>query len=147
MQKLFMTLLIILFIQIGPSVQADEDVKVTTVLKGGTTIAGQKIEYPNTDKAEMVSVIIEIQPGRESGRHMHPVPTYVHVLQGTLTVEFEDGSRQTFEAGKGLLEVVNKWHNGKNLGDVPLKVLVVFAGEEGKPNLIQPEKHKTSAQR
>ena len=36
-------------------------------------------------------VLIEIQPGKESGRHMHPVPTYVHVLEGTLTVEFEDG--------------------------------------------------------
>jgi hypothetical protein len=24
---------------------------------------------------------------------MHPVPTYVHILEGTLTVEFENGSR------------------------------------------------------
>ena len=93
----------------------------------------------------MASVLIDIQPGKESGRHMHPVPTYVHVLEGTLTVEFEDGSRQTFQAGSGFLEVVNAWHNGKNLGDVPLKFLVVFAGEEGKPNLIRPEKHQTSA--
>ena len=145
MRKLFMTLLITLFIQIGPSVRADQDVKVTPVMKGDTTIGGQRIEYPKTEKAEMASVIIEIQPGRESGRHMHPVPTYVHVLEGTLTVEFEDGSRQQFEAGKGFLEVVNTWHNGKNLGEVPLKFLVVFAGEQGKPNLIRPEKHKTSA--
>jgi quercetin dioxygenase-like cupin family protein len=35
----------------------------------------------------MTSVLIEMQPGKESGRHMHPVPTYVHVLEGTLTVE------------------------------------------------------------
>jgi quercetin dioxygenase-like cupin family protein len=145
MSKLFMTLLIILFIQIGPSVRADQDVKVTPVMKGDTTIGGQRIEYPKTEKAEMASVIIEIQPGRESGRHMHPVPTYVHVLEGTLTVEFEDGSRQQFEAGQGFLEVVNTWHNGKNLGEVPLKFLVVFAGEQGTPNLIRPEKHKTSA--
>ena len=145
MRTLFMTLVIILFVHIGPSIRADQDVKVTPVMKGNTTIGGQIIEYPKTEKAEMASVIIEIQPGRESGRHMHPVPTYVHVLEGTLTVEFEDGSRQQFEGGKGFLEVVNTWHNGKNLGDVPLKVLMVFAGEEGKPNLIRPETHKTSA--
>jgi quercetin dioxygenase-like cupin family protein len=93
----------------------------------------------------MTSVLIEMQPGKESGRHIHPVPTYVHVLEGTLTVEFEDGSRQAFKAGSGFLEVVNTWHNGKNLGEVPLRFLVVFAGEEGNPNLIRPEKHKTSA--
>ncbi|TKS62101.1 MAG: hypothetical protein EWM73_02791 [Nitrospira sp.] len=56
---------------------------------------------------------------------MHPVPTYVHVLEGTLTVEFEDGSRQTFKAGNGFLEVVNTLHSAKNLGEVPVRFLVV----------------------
>jgi quercetin dioxygenase-like cupin family protein len=125
-------------------VLAEQDATVTAVMKGSRTIGGQNIEYPKTDKAEIASVMIEIQPGKESGRHMHPVPTYVHVLEGTLTVEFEDGSRQPFKAGSGFLEAVNTWHNGKNLGEVPLKFLVVSTGEEGKPNLIRPEKHKTS---
>ena len=144
MSVFFTVLLILFFSQLGHSVHADQDIKVTSVMKGMATIAGQKIEYPKPDKAEMESVIVEIQPGRESGRHMHSVPTYVHVLEGTLTVEFEDGSRHTFEAGKGFLEVVNMWHNGKNLGEVPLKFLVVFAGQEGTPNVVRPEKHKTS---
>ena len=61
-----------------------------------------------------------------------------------MTVEFEDGTRQTFKAGTGFLEVVNTVHSAKNLGDVPLKLLVVFVGEEGKPNLIRPEQHQTS---
>ena len=145
MRKLFMTVLMVFFIQTGPSVRADQDVKVTPVMKGDTTIGGQRILYPKSEKAEMASVIVEIQPGRESGRHLHPFPTYVHVLEGTLTVEFEDGTRQHFEAGKGFLEVVNTWHNGRNLGERPLKFLIVFAGEEGQPNMIRPEKHKTSA--
>ncbi len=75
----------------------------------------------------------------------HPVRTYVHIFEGTLTVEFEDGSRQTFEVGSGFLEVVNTWHNGRTLGDVPLKVSVVFAGEKRKANLIRPDKDKPSA--
>ena len=145
MKKVISVLLILVFVQTTVSALAEQDVTVTAVMKGTTTIGGQKIVFPKTDKAEMASVLIEIQPGKESGRHMHPVPTYVHILEGTLTVEFEDGSRRTFEAGKGFLEVVNTWHNGKNLGEVPVKFLVVFAGEEGKPNLIRPEKSKTSA--
>jgi hypothetical protein len=73
------------------SVLAEQDATVTDVMKGSRTIGGQSIEYPKTDKAEIASVKIEIQPGKERGRHMHPFPIYVHVLEGTLTVEFEDG--------------------------------------------------------
>ena len=99
MRTIFSILLIIGFVQTTVSVRAEEqDVKVTAVMNGSTTIGGKQIEYPKTDKAEMASVLIDIQPGKESGRHMHPVPTYVHVLEGTLTVEFEDGSRRTFQA-------------------------------------------------
>jgi quercetin dioxygenase-like cupin family protein len=47
------------------------------------------LNIQKTNKAEINSVKTEIQPGKESGRHMHPFPTYVHVLEGTLTVEFE----------------------------------------------------------
>ena len=145
MRIIFSVLLIMVLIQTTVSAWAEpQDVKVTAVMKGSTTISGQKIEYPKTDKAEMASILVEIQPGKENGRHMHSVPTYVHVLEGTMTVEFEDGSRQTFQAGSGFLEAVNTVHSAKNLGEVPLKLLVVFVGEEGRPNLIRPEQHRTS---
>ncbi len=142
---IFSVLLIMVLVQTTISVRAEQqDVAVTAVMKGSTTISGQKIEYPKTDKAEMSSVLVEIQPGKENGRHMHAVPTYVHVLEGTMTVEFEDGARQTFKAGSGFLEVVNTVHSAKNLGEVPLRLLVVFVGEEGKPNLIRPGQHQAS---
>jgi quercetin dioxygenase-like cupin family protein len=126
------------------SVLAEQDVTVTDVMKGSRTIGGQSIEYPKTDKAEIGSVTIAIQPGKESGRHMHPFPTYVHVLEGTLTVEVEDGSRQSFKAGSGFLEAVNIWHNVKNLEEAPLRFLAVTAGVEGKSNVLRPERHRTS---
>jgi Cupin domain len=65
---------------------------------------------------------------------MHPVPTYGYVVEGTLTVEMDDGSPREYAAGSGFLESVNTWHNGKNLGQAPVKVLVVFVSEEGKKN-------------
>jgi quercetin dioxygenase-like cupin family protein len=71
-------------------------IPVARVMKGSMTISGQKIEYPKTDKAELASVLVDIQPGKKNSRHMHEVPTYVHVVKGTMTLEFEDGARQTF---------------------------------------------------
>lgn len=123
-----------------PLVWGQQGLVATPVLNASTTIGGQTIAFPKTDKPAMASIMVEIAPGGETGRHMHPVPTYVHVLEGTLTVEIEGGSRHEFQSGKAFLEAVNTWHNGKNLGKVPLKFLVVFATEEGKVNLVRPEK-------
>lgn len=77
------TILSILLIQVllqttVPAGAKQQDVTVTTVMKGSTMISGQKIEYPKTEKAEMASVLVEIQPGKKNGRHMHSVPTYVY---------------------------------------------------------------------
>ena len=141
MRKAVSVFSILVFVQ--TAVVAEQDATVSDVMKGSRTISGQSIEYPKTDKAEIASVKIEIQPGKESGRHMHPYPTYIHVLEGTLTVEFEDGSRHFFKGGTGFLEAVNTWHNVRNLEDTALKFLVVTAGEEGKTNFVRPERHKT----
>jgi hypothetical protein len=55
-------------VQTAVSVRAEQqDVTVTAVMKGSTTISGQKIEYPKTDKAELASILVEFQPGRENG--------------------------------------------------------------------------------
>ena len=126
-------------VEAAHAVLAEENYSVAPVLKSFTTITGQTIQYP-AGKPEISSVLIELPPGKESGRHTHPVPTYVHILTGTLTVEFDDGVRQTFDAGQGFLEAVNTWHNGKNPGQTPVTFLVIFAGEQGKPNMIRPDK-------
>jgi quercetin dioxygenase-like cupin family protein len=120
-------------------VWAAEGIKITTVMQASETLLGQKIAYPKTDKAEMTALLVEMEPGTEVGLHMHPVPLVVYVLEGTLDVEMSDGSKHQIEAGKAFLEVVNTWHNGLNKGKTPLKFFVVFAGVQGKDNLIRAE--------
>ena len=83
------------------------------------------------------AMLVELAPGGASDRHQHPIPPYIQVLQGTLTVEFDDGSRQSFEAGRGFLEAVDTWHTARNLGEDPVKFLVVFMGEQGKSNFMR----------
>jgi quercetin dioxygenase-like cupin family protein len=117
---------------------AQTNFKATPILQSGTTVHGKAIAYPATDSPEITALLLEIAPGGESGRHMHPNPTFVYVLEGTLDVEME-GKTHSFKAGDSFLEAVNTWHNGKNKGKVPAKVLVVFSGAAGQPNLIRPE--------
>ena len=86
----------------------------------------------------MVSMLVEFSPGGESGWHLHPYPAYAYVLQGTLHVELEDGRRHTIRQGRAALEVTNTWHNARNKGRKPLKLLMVYVGLRGKPSLIRP---------
>lgn len=45
---------------------AESDVSVSPVMKGSTTISGQRIEYPHSNKPEITAVVIQIQPGKRA---------------------------------------------------------------------------------
>ncbi len=110
--------------------------KITPVLKATQTASSIKLEYPTTGKAEIVSVIGELEPGGRTARHQHPVPVFVYVLQGTLTVQAEGGQAREYPVGQAFMEDVNHWHQAFNKTSTPAKILVVFMGEEGKPTTV-----------
>ncbi len=130
--------LFILAISVSLPVFAQTGFNATPVLTKSKTITGQALRYPKSKSPEVSSVLVEIKPGGESGRHKHPVSPHIYVIQGVVTIEFDDGKQKSFPAGKAFLEAVNTWHNAKNLGDTPVKMLVVFFGEKGKQNMIRP---------
>ena len=107
------------------------------VLQTTTTISGQPLQFPQSD-GEFTAVIAEVAPGGQVGRHMHPVPLFVYILEGTLTIDMEAHGTHAFKAGQGFAEIIHSWHNGRNLEDKPVRFLIVFAGRKGTPNLIRP---------
>jgi len=109
----------------------------TPILQSSVTNAGGRITYPATDTAEVTALRVGIGPGGETGRHMHLYPAFVYVLEGAIEVEIEGGGSHSYKAGDSFVEAINAWHNGKNRGSTPAKLLVVFAGVRGKPNLVR----------
>lgn len=107
--------------------------KTTPVLKGIKTADGDALVYPRTAKPEIVSVIGVLDPGGRTALHQHPIPVYVYVMEGTLQVQTEGKSVRSYKAGEAFLESVGQWHQAFNKTDRPVKLLVVFMGEEGKP--------------
>jgi quercetin dioxygenase-like cupin family protein len=110
---------------------------VKQILETTTTAAGQTLRFPQGE-SQLTALIAELAPGGQVGRHVHPVPLFAYILEGTLTVEVEGHGTRTFRAGDGFVDVVNLWHNGRNLGDQPVRFLVVIAGQKGTPTLIRP---------
>lgn len=132
----------LLFFVAHSAISADYNSGVASKVLAKTTLTGngQKITYPLTDKAEVTAMTVDLAPGAETGWHKHPVPVYAYVVSGSLAVELEDGKRLSFAAGDAIIEVVNTMHNGKNIGDVPVKLAVFYLGAEGTPNVIREAK-------
>jgi quercetin dioxygenase-like cupin family protein len=123
--------------QTEPSPTGPIGLTLTPILQTAKTFSGQPIRFPQSDN-QFVAVLAEVAPGGQVGRHLHSNPLFVYMLEGALTIEMEGHGTHTFSAGEGLAEVVNTWHNGRNLGDTPVKFLIVFAAQEGTPTIIRP---------
>ncbi len=111
---------------------------ITMVSKDTTTDAGEPVRYLSTPNPEVTSAILSLPPGGKTDWMTHPVPGYIYVLEGTLTVEFIDGSRVTFKAGQAFLQARTKWHRGVNEGKTTMRFLAVFYGEKGTPVILNP---------
>jgi quercetin dioxygenase-like cupin family protein len=112
---------------------------LSLVSMDSASIAGEPVAYPSTPNPEISSYIMPIAPGATTQWMTHPVPAYLYVLEGTLTVEFaEDGSRKEFKAGQAFLQARTKWHRGRNDGNVPVRFLAVFCGAKDVPNVLHP---------
>jgi quercetin dioxygenase-like cupin family protein len=138
MRRFAFMLFLVVVLAVGVRlVGAQVGMRATTVLQTSTTALGQPLQFPQS-RSQFTGVIIELAPGGEVGRHMHPVPNFVYVLEGEITIEAEGHPARAYAAGQSFAEGVNHWHNGINRGSGPVKILVVFAGEEGKPVTVRP---------
>lgn len=101
-----------------------------------TTVLGQPLAYPTQQPAQVSSSIITLKPGERTGRHRHDAPMFVTVLSGVLTVDYDGGVTKRLRKGDAMLEALGTWHEGRNAGRVPVRILVVNMGAEGVANTV-----------
>ena len=130
-RRLVLWLLLVVCLD-GAALDATNGVKVTPLAKTLTSWDCRPIVYPH-GTAEMTSLLVELAPGAQTGWHCHPFPSFAYLLEGTLEVTLDDGRVQGLNAGEALSEVVNRSHNGRNVGRVPAKLVVFYAGVVGTP--------------
>jgi quercetin dioxygenase-like cupin family protein len=123
------------------SAQTQPPVSSTVLLdKVGTTILGEGFQYPVTSDPEITSSVVRLEPGAETGWHLHEAPMYAYILEGTLEVTYEvDGSMVTkvYNEGEAIMEGLDTRHNGKNTADGPVSVLVVNMGSPELENTVK----------
>src|SRR5690606_20523967 len=101
--------------------------------KSEQTVLEQPIRYPE-GQAKITSVLLTLEPGQETGMHIHRVPVFGYMVEGELTVDYGEKGVRVYKAGEAVMEAVDWPHNGVNKTNAPVKILAVFMGAEGVSN-------------
>ena len=130
MNKKISTIVLAVFIgTFFSTVYANESgIEAKVLAKSSRSWDGAELpNYPNA-KPEITIIHITIAPGALLPLHKHPVINAGILLSGQLTVATEENETLHMKAGDALIEVVDKWHYGKNEGSVPAEIVVFYAG-------------------
>ena len=94
-----------------------------------------KIEVPGSNY-EVITAMVELQPGFKAGRHNHPGSVMAQVLEGEFLLAIDGQPEKTFTAGQSF-EVPTVDPQRGCVGSKPAKLIAIFVVEKGKP-LVQP---------
>lgn len=114
---------------------SQQPVTVERVDTSTTGLAGKNIVFPD-GPCELETHLVELAPGGAVGRHQHPGPCWMYVLEGELTTESDEGTTRTFAAGEAFLEDAGIWIDNRNPGASPARLLAVVASRAGEPKII-----------
>lgn len=111
-------------------------VSVDVLAKTTSSWDGTRLPHYPEGTPQITILRIKIPPGVQLPLHEHPVINAGVLLSGELTVTTEEGRTLHLKAGDSIVEVVNKWHSGKNEGKSTAEIIVFYAGAVGTPITI-----------
>lgn len=90
----------------------------------------------------LTGATVTLDPNGQTGRQQFRVPTYIYVIEGVLTTDYEAGpvgikGAQYHAAGQSFMDNGGWWHNHANRTDKPVKYLMLHIGYPGQPAPVQ----------
>lgn len=108
---------------------------VQELLTTSQTVIGESIRYPSGTPRVSVA-IVSVMPGAAAAFHRHPAPLVAYMLEGELTVDYGIHGKKIYRQGEALVEAMDAPHRGVNEGSTPVKLLAIYIGAEGTPNVV-----------
>jgi quercetin dioxygenase-like cupin family protein len=108
------------------------------ILRQGTTVSGQKLRIPKAP--ELVVSVRELPPGGAVPVHKHKWQRYAYVERGRIRIVNRDtGATREFAAGEVVVEPIGQWHEGRVVGDSPVRLIVFDQVPKGETNMVLKE--------
>ena len=112
---------------------------LTQDINTGAETDDWELELKTWGESEIVFAHVKLAPGKHSGWHSHPGPTFIAVKAGTATFYDDCDGAETphrYPAGSGLVEEAGCVHILVNEGDVDLEVVFMQVIPKGAPRRI-----------
>jgi quercetin dioxygenase-like cupin family protein len=114
---------VLAFIISSTASRAQDGVKRTDLQTHDLSIPGRQV----------VQQMVELQPGILVSKHTHPGEEVTVVLEGELRLEVAGKPVATLKAGEAFTVPSGAVHSAASMGRVPVKLLVTYVVEKGKP--------------
>lgn len=88
---------------------------------------------PALPEQEVRVLFATLMPGDVTPYHSHRYPVTVYVTEGTFTLELDDRTPVTIEAGQAFVEPAGIAMTGRNRGEVPARMVLFYVCEPGVP--------------
>lgn len=113
------------------------EVAVETLVRGSASWDGTPLPAYPDGQPQLTILRIQIPPGTTLPRHKHPVINAGVLTKGELTVVTEKNETLHMQAGDPIIEVVDKWHYGKNEGMETAEIIVFYVGTAELPLTVK----------
>ncbi|MDD5504773.1 MAG: cupin domain-containing protein [Candidatus Omnitrophica bacterium] len=120
------------------AVETNTDIVTEELAKAQTSWDGSQLPVYPKGVPEVTILRITIPQGAQLPLHKHPVINAGVMLKGELAVITENNKLLRLKEGDAIVEVVDKWHYGKNEGDGPAEIIVFYAGERNSSITVTP---------
>lgn len=101
-----------------------------------TEVSRADVSTPNH---EAVVMKVELDPGKQAGRHTHPGDEISYILEGESELMIDGEAPRRIKAGEAIVIKAGTVHDVRNTGKKPVRLIGVYVVEKGKP-LASPVK-------
>ncbi len=137
MKNLFYGICVALLLSSNVYAQDINTVKVDVLAKTSSSWDGKNLPAYANGKPEITILRVTIPKGTQLPLHKHSVINAGVLVKGELTVVTQDNETLHLKAGDSIVEVVDKWHYGKNEGNQSAEIIVFYAGIQDTPITIK----------
>lgn len=114
-------------------------IKAEILAQSDSSWDGKKLPAYPTEDPQVTVLKVTIPPHSTLKWHKHPSINAGYMVSGELTVIEEGGQSLRLKAGDALIELVDTWHFGRNDGDIPVEIVVIYVGVKDVPLAIIKE--------
>lgn len=140
MHRIYISLLLVVAViacNTEENTHQHKKIQMSVMVKTTKSWDGSTLPHYAQGQPEVTILKVIIPPKTTLKWHKHPYINAAVMLEGELNVFSKDGDSLKIGKGQSFVELVEKYHYGRNEGSTNAELIVFYAGIEGQPITLE----------